>query len=185
MHIGESIKTLRKQNDMTLAELSEKSGIALATLSRIENGKMSGTIKAHTAICKSLGVSIAELYKTLEDKNKTVDPIKQELRTEEFRGSSGIKYELLISKVVDKKIMPLLVSLKPSAETKEEKNPREVEKFIYILEGKIEANIGEKNYKLKKGDSLYFDASLPHTFSNPAKTISKFIKIITPPSIAQ
>jgi phosphoribosylamine-glycine ligase len=55
---GEIIHGLRKEKKITLLELSEKSGVALATLSRIENGKMTGTLKSHMNICKTLEIDI-------------------------------------------------------------------------------------------------------------------------------
>lgn len=47
MHIGRIIRRLRKERKITLLELSQKSGVAIATLSRIETGKMTGRLKSH------------------------------------------------------------------------------------------------------------------------------------------
>ena len=63
MHVGEIIHKLRKSKKMTLLELSNTSGVALATLSRMENGKMTGTLESHMNICKALEVNLPDLYK--------------------------------------------------------------------------------------------------------------------------
>ena len=55
MFIGQRIKQLREAQKMTLTELSEKSGVQLATLSRMENMKMTGTLESHIAIAQTLG----------------------------------------------------------------------------------------------------------------------------------
>ena len=73
MHVGEIIKKLRKEKRMTLAELSEKSSVALATLSRIENGKMTGTLDSHMRIANILEVSLPDLYKNLAYSKKQVE----------------------------------------------------------------------------------------------------------------
>ena len=64
MKIGKRIRQLRKERNMTLEDLSKKCGVALATLSRMENDKMTGTLDSHNRICKALGASITELLCT-------------------------------------------------------------------------------------------------------------------------
>ncbi|MBU1083701.1 MAG: XRE family transcriptional regulator [Candidatus Omnitrophota bacterium] len=183
MKIGKRLRELRKKKDITLEELSEKSGVALATLSRMENDKMPGTIKSHLSICKVLGVSIAELYRELEEDTKTSESIPKEGRTEHFVHAKQATYELLVSKTLDKKIMPLMMKIAPGGETQKEQNPPGIEKFVYVIKGVFEAVAGKNKYSLKPGDSLYFDASLPHYFKNSGKTPAEAICVISPPAL--
>jgi len=181
--IGKRIRQLRKEKNITLEELSAESGVALATLSRMENGKMPGTLSSHQKICKALGASIADLYQELEDEVKTIETVSAQNRTEHFVHANKAKYELLVTKTLDKKIMPLMIKIAPNGETQEEKNKPGVEKFIYMLAGTLNVLIAEHPYVLKCGDSLYFDASLPHSFSNKSKTDTEAICIISPPAL--
>lgn len=183
MKIGKRIRQLRKDRDMTLEELSEKSGVALATLSRMENNKMTGTLDSHNRICKALNASIAELYSELEAESKTVDAVPRKKRTEHFVHAKKAKYELLVSKTLDKKIMPLMMKISGGGQTQKEQNKTGVEKFIYMMTGNIDAMVGDQTYALKRGDSLYFDASLPHSFKNRTKTEAQAICIISPPAL--
>jgi len=183
MKIGKRIHQLRKEKDMTLEELSQKSGVALATLSRMENDKMTGTLDSHNRICRALGASIAELYSELEDESKVVDSVLKGDRTEHFVHSKKAKYELLVSKTLDKNIMPIMIKLDGGGQTQKEQNKPGVEKFVYMLAGSIEATIGNQKYALKRGDSLYFDASLPHFFTNKTKSGVEAICIISPPAL--
>ena len=89
MEVGSKIRMLRKEKNMTLEELSNESGVALATLSRIENNKMNGTMHSHLNICKALKVSISELYKELENEDKTVDSVQIKQRTEHMINSQN------------------------------------------------------------------------------------------------
>jgi len=180
MKIGKIIRDLRKKSGQTLEELSQKSGVALATLSRIENDKMTGTLESHKNICKALNTSITDLYREIETESKTVDSVSASSRIEYFKHSEKAKYELLVNKVLDKKIMPLLINLDVGGKTQEEINKTGVEKFVYLLEGNIEALVGEQLYTLESGDSIYFDASLSHVFKNKGKKQSKAICIVTP-----
>ena len=73
MKVGLLIHKIRKEKKMTLLELSTASGVALATLSRMENGKMTGTLESHMNICKALGVSLPDLYKDLVASTQKVE----------------------------------------------------------------------------------------------------------------
>jgi len=185
MHIGigKRIHSLRKEKNMTLEELSKQSGVALATLSRMENGKMPGTLTSHQKICKALGASIGDLYRELEDEVKTVEMVSEKKRTEHFVHAHNAKYELLVTKTLDKKIMPLMIKIAPEGKTQEEKNSPGVEKFVYMLTGTLNVIIGDQPYILNAGDSLYFDASLAHSFSNKTKVDAEAICIISPPAL--
>ena len=183
MKIGKRIRQLRKERDMTLEELSQKSGVALATLSRMENDKMTGTLESHNNICKALNASIAELYKELEEELKTVDSVPKKSRTEHFVHARKAKYELLVSKAMDKNIMPLMMKIGPGGATQKEQTRTGVEKFIYLISGNVKAAVGDATYDLKRGDSLYFDASLPHTFRNDGRTEAEAVCIISPPAL--
>ena len=183
MKIGKTMRVLRKQKSMTLEELSQKSGVALATLSRMENDKMPGTVASHNKICKVLGVSIADLYRELEDESKIVESVTKGQRTEHFVHARGATYELLVMKAMEKKLMPLMMRISGGGITQEEKNKPGVEKFVYVITGAIEATVGDQTYTLKRGDSLYLDASLTHTFANTGKPEAEAVCIVSPPAL--
>ncbi|MDP8299848.1 MAG: cupin domain-containing protein [Candidatus Tantalella remota] len=182
MKVGRRIRQLRKDKNMTLEELSEKSGVALATLSRMENNKMTGTLDSHYRISKALSCSLSEFYRNIEDESKVVEPIARTKRTEHFPHSSKARCELLVTKPLEKKIMPLMIKLAPGGETQEEKSDPGLEKFLYLISGSMEATVGGVNYLLKKGDSLYFDASLSHSFNNTSKADTEAICVLSSPT---
>lgn len=183
MKIGEKIRRLRQEKDMTLEELSKKSGVALATLSRMETGKMTGTVDSHNNICRALNVSIADLYREAEDESKTVERMAVSTRPQHYTQSSRAKFELLVSETHGKKILPLLVRISPGGATKKEETSPGIEKFIYVLNGDIEVRVGKQDFVLKKGDSLYFDASLPHVFANKKGKEAQALCIVSPPQL--
>ncbi len=183
MQIGEKIQSLRKAKKISLTELSKTSGVQLATLSRIENLKMTGRLESHIAIAKVLGVSLAELYKDVGIEEKPVDIVSSEGREEIYSHSEKATYEVLTSKVLGKKMMPTLIKIEPQEKTAPEQNPIGTEKFIFCLEGKVEAVINEKPYLISKQMSLYFESSLPHYFKNSGKSKAAILCVITPPSL--
>ena len=181
MQIGDTIHKLRKGHKMTLLELSEKSGVALATLSRMENNKMTGTLESHMKICDALQVALPELYKNLYPSKKAVDVQTKKSRTDVFIHDKKSSEEMLASKILNKKMMPVLVKIAKGGRTQKEETKPGIEKFIYVLDGKIEASIGEEKYNLQKGDTLYFEAAVPHFFRNTHNHDSRLLSIASPP----
>ena len=84
MKLGKRLKALRKEKKITLKELSEKSGVQIATLSRIENDIMTGTLQSHINICRVLGISLSDFYRELENEAKTVSLTKEKEKHPSF-----------------------------------------------------------------------------------------------------
>ncbi len=181
MYIGKKLKQLRKDRQMTLNALSQKSGVAVATLSRMEHDIMTGTLESHVKICQALGVSLGDFYKEVELDTKSVSVVKQKEKHDSYVHPKNSTIELLTTKIMSKKMMPMLLRISKSGQTHKEENKPGSEKFIYVLEGTLTAKVGKEEHHLVKGDSLYFDASLPHTFINSGKSDITAICILTPP----
>lgn len=182
MKIGKKLKLFRKSKKITLNELSKKSGVQIATLSRIENDVMTGTLESHMSICKALGVSLSDFYRELEYDSKTLSLTKQKDERQSFVHAKKSTTEILTTKIMGKKMMPLLITIKKAGKTHKEENKIDTEKFIYVMEGRIRAKIGKEEYSLAKGDSLYFDASLPHILHNNGKGDARVLSVLTPPT---
>ncbi len=183
MNIGSKIRQLRQDVGLTLEELSKKSGIALATLSRIENEKMIGTLESHMKISKALGITLPQLYAGLEGDKKEAVVQKETLRAEVFVHNKKSSSEMLTSKVLAKKMMPIMIKIQPNGATVKEESKLGTEKFIYMFDGEIEAVIGDEKFKLTKGDTLYFNASLSHQLKNIGNTEAKCICVSSPVSL--
>ena len=179
MFIGQRIKELRAVKRISLTELSKKSGVQLATLSRIENLKMTGTLESHLKIAEILGVSLPELYSGVTTESKAVE-LKAAEEPDVFIHSEKSAYEILTGKMLSKRMLPAILRLDVDGKTAPEQNPAGSEKFVFVLEGNIEVVIGDKTYRLAKNNSLYFDASLEHGFINKGKVPAKAICVTTP-----
>lgn len=180
MYIGQKIKELREARRMTLTELSLKSTVQLATLSRMENLKMTGTLESHINIARALEVGLAELYSNITTDDKRIDQKDPRAKTDIFLGSGKSSYEILTAKVLSKKMMPILLKIEPGGKTNLEQNPIGSEKFIFILDGKIEAHVENDTYSLSRHNTLYFDASLSHYFVNAGQSAARVICVGTP-----
>jgi transcriptional regulator with XRE-family HTH domain len=184
MLIGERLKSLRKSKKMSLTQLSNQSGVQLATLSRIENMKMVGTLESHIQISKALGIDVTELYRNPgESKASLVEFDRDSPHNDVFTHSEHSSYEILTRNLLQKKMMPVLIRIDAGGKTSVEQNNAGAEKFIFVLEGSIEAHINKETLSLHKGNTMYFDASLPHSLHNIGKTTAKLLCVTTPVSL--
>lgn len=181
--LGDRIKSLRKQRNITLVEVAQRTGIDQATLSRIENGKMTGTLDSHMKIADVLGIRLPDLYDDVLTKiNEIKDKIAQQ-KVETFSHSSGAVAELLTTGILQKKMMPILLKIKSKGHTESEEYAVAAERFLYILKGAFQITIGPETKTIRAGESLYFNASLPHHFKNPLGSESWALSVMTPAAL--
>jgi len=177
INLGKHIRELRKMNRMTLLEVSQKSGVALATLSRIETGRMTGTINSHMAVAKVFDMTLPELYREMD---KAITIQKEEEHADVFRHDDKSSSVILTKDIFTKKMLPSLVKLKRGGRTHKEELRRGSEKFLYVLTGKIEAVIGDEKIVLGASATLYFDASRPNFISNVGNSAASCLCVVTP-----
>lgn len=87
----------------------------------------------------------------------------------------GYRYEALAYHMSDKMMMPYCVEIPARSDEKVELSKHDGEEFLYVLSGKIEANIDSKKHVLSQGDALYFDPSLEHSFCNREQQVAKIL----------
>jgi transcriptional regulator with XRE-family HTH domain len=182
-NLGLRIRQLRKEKGLTLVEVAEKTGVAQATLSRIETGTMIGTVESHEKIAEILGVGLAELYAGVDGRYEQISHLTRETERKATHQSKNISVELLTSESSRKKITPLCITLQPDSHTAAEHNERGVEKFVYLLEGEVKTKVENQEFHLKTGETLYFDASLSHQFFNEKQKPARLLVAVSPSKI--
>jgi len=184
--IGGKLRSVRKAQGATLVELAKRSGVDAATISRIETGRMTGTLESHAKLARALGVRLTEVLSGLEEaRAKGAVSVQAASRRSEIyvhqAGKSSIA--MLTSDVLNKKLMPVLITIEPGGSTQKEEAKIGTEKFVYVLEGTLEARVGEEVHHLKRGSTLYFDASLPHSLRNAGSKTTRCLAVTTPPAL--
>lgn len=184
--IGSRLRALRKEQDVTLLELAKTSGVDAATISRIETGRMTGTLESHLKLARALGVKLTNLYGGIEQAQGRGGAAVQapSSRTEVYVHQAGkSSMAMLTTEVLRKKLMPVLITIEPGGRTHPEEAKVGTEKFIYVLDGELEAKVGGETHALKRGATLYFDASLPHMLRNPGGKTARCLAVTTPPAL--
>ena len=175
--IGKRMREIRKQKKITLIDLSQNTDVAQATLSRMENGQMLGTVESHRKIAVALGVSLSYLYEGIDTRSESVKSQKASERKRVVLKSGEINQELLMPNISSKKIVPVLVTLSGGAKSSMDQAERGIEKFIWVLNGKIKIAFENTDYDLDQNDSLYFDASASHQYINTGSGEAKIMTV--------
>ncbi|MBM7855064.1 transcriptional regulator with XRE-family HTH domain [Desulfohalotomaculum tongense] len=174
--ICEKIRELRNQQNLTLKDLSEKTGLSVSFLSQVERGTSSLAITSLKKIADALNVPITIFFDSYQNKNFVVKA--EEQKTFRIEGSSA-KYTRLSGEFSGKVLEPLLVTLDPG-KTHEAKFSHPGEEFFYVLEGAVIFNVDGQEYLLKKGDSIHYPSKLPHFWFNPLEQKAKILCVLTP-----
>jgi len=185
MIIGQQIRALRQERKMKLVDLAEKTGIQIATLSRMEHGKMTGTLSSHIKIARALQIELTDLYKDLVASQKLAPDLKTapKPRADAASFNNKASFEILTTNVLQKKMAPVMILIEPEGKTKKGKGIPGSETFLFVIKGKISVKIGDERFQLKANDSLYFDASLPHQIENQENSGARILSITTPVSL--
>ncbi|MBF0477866.1 MAG: cupin domain-containing protein [Candidatus Omnitrophica bacterium] len=180
MFVGKKIKEIREAQNMTLVELSQKSGVQVATLSRMENCKMQGTVDSHLHIANSLQVPLTDLYQAAlrEDEEKKI-----QAHAAALAANPKLSFQILSQSVSNRRLLPLLVQLQPKGHTDKEKGSIGSEKFIFVLSGEIEILIDGEPIRLPKNHSIHLDATKEHVIKNNGSILAKYISVMTPSTL--
>ena len=186
-HIGEKIRALRQAQQLTQGELAKRAGVNIATICLIELGKRRGTVEAHGKLARALGLTLSELYAGMEEgdhERVVVQPTPAKSETY-LHLDRGFTMQPLTTNALEKRMMPVVLQLEPGSSTVQEqaRAGSHTEKFLYVQQGAVEIAIGEQRLTLRKGQSLYFDATLPHHVRNVGKQRAALFAISSPPML--
>lgn len=162
--IGERMATLRARRKVTLERLAEVTGFTKGYLSKIENSRKVPPIGSLARIATALDADLSHFFQTPGASSRNaVSVVHRKERQPVVRGGTafGYDYSSLAHHRRDKRMEPFLFSF-PRRIDRHVHFQHEGEEFLFILSGKVEFEVDGDKYILEDGDSLYFDASLPH-----------------------
>jgi transcriptional regulator with XRE-family HTH domain len=178
--IGNNLSQIRINKKISLTQLSEQSGVQMATLSRIAHNKMTGTLESHMAIAEALGVHLEDLYKDVSRNTKSETKALPAGLVETFSYNDQAYYEIITKDATLKKMLPLIIKIEGGGKTRNESGTNGAEKFIFVLDGEVELVLGGQSLPLKKENAFYFDASLNHHIKNLKSTPAKILCVRSP-----
>ncbi|MBM3393518.1 MAG: helix-turn-helix domain-containing protein [Betaproteobacteria bacterium] len=163
-YVGTTVRELRRNNDLTLADVAAQAGISSGMLSKIENGQAATSLDTLARIAEALGVTLSQLFRGFDVPTGGAQLVKATQGMEVVRRGTkrGHTYHLLAYDKGPKKLFePFLITMDDASEVFPSFEHPGTE-FIYILKGKIEYRHGRQTYLLEPGDSLSFRGDVPH-----------------------
>jgi transcriptional regulator with XRE-family HTH domain len=161
--IGKRIRSMRLKNAITLQQLASRTNLSKSLLSKIENGKVSSPVSTLFTIAKALNTKITYFFND-QDENLPIILVRKNERRQFHRINArfGYTYEALGYKRKEKLMEPFILYMdKKTAKNVTFSHPGE--EILFVLEGTWEFKHGDEKLTLRKGDCIYFDASVPHS----------------------
>lgn len=177
MELGEKIKQLRLQCDLTQEELASRCELSKGYISQLENDLTSPSIATLKDILTAVGSSLKEFFSEVDVDEKVV--FTEQDFIEKVTDSQVLNW--LVPNAQKNMMEPIHLVLNPRQKT-EQDVPHEGEEFGYVLEGAITLILGKKKYVVKKGESFYFEADKVHFIENNTDEKAVLIWVSTPPT---
>jgi transcriptional regulator with XRE-family HTH domain len=169
--VGPRLRALRRQREITLAELSAATGISVSTLSRLESGTRRPTLELLLPLARAHGVTLDELV----DAPPTGDP-RVHLRPVSFNGMTMLPLTRRAGGIQAYK----LVIPAGGHRTEPDLKAHEGYEWLYVLNGRLRVLLGDHDFVLAPGEAAEFDTRVPHWFgtldSGPVEFLSLFGK---------
>ncbi|TPI11210.1 helix-turn-helix domain-containing protein [Mesorhizobium sp. B4-1-3] len=182
--LGESLKALRRESGWTLTQVSQMSGLAISTLSKVENNQMSLTYDKLLQLAQGLNVDITELFGV---KKAGAPPIARGARVVSKVDDGRIVetpnyiYKFLCTELSRKEMIPMLGTVtSESIDAFGELIRHPGQEFTYVLEGEVELHTDVyEALRLKAGESVYFESTMGHAYISVGDTPARILCVCT------
>ncbi len=173
------LRQIRQQLKLSQRQLARQSGVANATISQVEAGKLNPTVSMLKKILDGIPMSLGEFFAD--------DAPAQErmfFRADELVeiAEGGVSYRQVGTNLSTKAIQLLKECYQPGAGTGRHELTHEGEECGIVLSGRLEVTVGDDVVVLGQGDAYYFRSTLPHQFRNIGSEPCELISACTPPS---
>mgnify|MGYP005864834301 FL=1 len=178
--IAEKLKAFRLANRMTLKQLGEKAGCTDAYLSQLERGHANPSITILKKIASALRVKVVDFFLEEEKTGESIVLGVKDRVNIDFR-TGDAKIQLLVRDIQNKRMQPFYTTIEPGGGS-EGSYSHVGEEFGIVLKGALEIQIQGRTHRIRKNESFYFSSREPHSWSNPGKTKTEVIWVVSPPT---
>ncbi len=183
--VGFKIKGIRESKNLTIEEISERSGLSTEQIVSIENNQNLPSLGPLIKIARALGVRLG----TFMDDNDSLGPVitraADRNRESSISFSNGatdtrkhMEYHPLAQQKAGRHMEPFIIDVNPTDKLEYKLSAHEGEEFIYVLEGELEIEYGKKKYTLEAGDSIFYDSIVKHHVHGVAGKPAKILAVV-------
>jgi DNA-binding transcriptional MerR regulator/quercetin dioxygenase-like cupin family protein len=173
--IGSHLRQLREKHRLSLADVAREVGISVGFLSAMERSQMTGSVGTLRKLARFYKTNILDFFDANGASSRRVQPAQRKV----LEAGPGVRMELLAwgNTVME----PHLFRVAPQSGSGDS-YAHEGEEFLYVLRGALTITVDEEEYRLKAGDSFYFESATPHHWKNPGRTETWVLWVNTPPT---
>jgi transcriptional regulator with XRE-family HTH domain len=176
-YVGARLRAIRSGRSLSIRALAEMSGLNVNTLSLIENGKTSPSVSTLQQLALTLQIPITAFFETDATQTKIVYQKKGGRQRAIFSHGS---MEDMGAGLQGRGAEAFIVTLAPEAASGPDPIVHTGREFVYCLEGQIDYTVDGDTFHLEPGDSLLFEAHLPHTWVNAGPEAARSLLVLCP-----
>jgi uncharacterized cupin superfamily protein len=177
INVGQRLRVIRAERGLSIKALAKLSQLNVNTLNLIENGHTWPSVSTLQQLSQSLQMPITSFFETDHGRKKVVF---QKSGTRPHATFLHGTMEDLAAGMSRFGAEPLIVTLAARADSGNLPIVHTGREFVYCLEGKIAYTVDSETYLLEPGDSLLFEAYLPHHWKNQNATPSRILLVLCP-----
>lgn len=164
--IGPRLRALRLKKKLGLVQLAAHTGLSTAMLSKIERGQVFPTLPTLLRIAMVFGVGLDHFF--AQDSARPLVAVvraneRMRLPAPPDTEAPAWRFESLDYPVPNRRMESFLAEFPPDS-TPSAPHQHGSAELIYMLDGELELTVGDEKFVLGKGDSVYFDSSVPHSY---------------------
>ena len=176
LQLGSRLSSLRKRKNMTLDDLSAKSGVSKSILSQIERDLSNPTVTTISRISDALGEKLSDFFLKIEAGE--VNSIESSKETPSITSKDGLcELNILGAGETVNWLQWYLLEMKPKGVLDSNSNGPKTFENLTVIDGKIEVSCGTSKEKLSKGDTFRFQSNKEHSIKNISKQKTQVLMV--------
>ena len=183
--LGQRLKRMRRERGWTLAEVSARTGLAVSTLSKVENDRISLTYNNLAKLASGLEIDLANFFTSAAVQDSFGRHVVTRRSEGQIHESANFGHEYLVAELLHRRMVPMCIRIKTrSFEEFGALDTHAGEEFLYILEGTAELLIEpDEPIRLRAGDCCYFDARAPHAAISVGRGEALALSVVSVPLV--
>lgn len=184
--LGPKLRHLRLRKKIALVDLGKHTGLSASMLSQLENGKLVPTLPTLARIAMVFDVGLDYFFgEKKRAKSFTVVRAEERMKFPDRAGSVTPSYffECLAFAAQEKGMQAYLAEFPKRRTDEVEEHFHDGSEFLHLLEGTLTIRFQDEDHALRAGDSVYFDASEPHSYRGSSKVAARALVVTAPPRL--
>jgi transcriptional regulator with XRE-family HTH domain len=182
--IGRNVRALRLKKKMGLVELGQHTGLSAGMLSKIERGRLFPTLPTLVRIAMVFGVGLEYFFCHDVRRRRSVGIVRRRER-QRFperpdRQDVSYYFESLDFAAVERKLNAYYAEFEALPASQLRAHDHSGAEFLTVLRGRLELTLARQTYTLERGDSIYFDSSISHSYRRLSRTPCTAIVVTVP-----